>query len=364
MSDILIHSAIVENQKYLRSWVLKQLNPGAVDSVDYYACNCHTGEPYKGAITTGFVPTNVTVCPQIVKDWKKYLSPVVKTHTNGFKVCDTSGYWRCGTNCTWCVPPGVTSVQFQLWGPGGGNSGQCCCGGTPFGPSGSYMVSTLNVTPGECYCLCAGCAYCCYANQTTASGQGSPTWISNSATGYCVCAEGACTCMCCWNAAVGSNPSCGISVPSSSTRGYGPSQCSGWNFCWDENADTTAVPSFFGAETWRTPNPLNSVNYGLPVVYPGIVIGCDLSSAGAQQSWTITAPVFGFENCTCCLTAYVLNQIGSLCDGNGGCHRSAQNGYQQIPAVGGYGGWVCGGNSPGCGDPGGMGMICVSWNCA
>lgn len=360
MSDILVHSAIVENQKYLRSWVLKQINPNAVDSIDYYACNCHTGEPYKGYISEGFVTKNVTQCPQIVKDWKKYLSPVVKCHTNGFKVCDTSGYYRCGASCTWTVPTGVTSVQFQLWGPGGGNSGQCCCGGTPFGPSGSYMVSTVPVVAGQVYCLCSGCAYCCYASQTTASGQGSPTWISNSGTGYCVCAEGACTCYCCWNAAVGSNPQCGISIPSVS-RGYGPTQCSGWNFCWDENTDTVCVPSFFGAETWRTPNALNSVNYGLPVVYPGIVIGCDLSTPGT--SWTISAPVFGFEGCTCCWGNCTLSSYGSMCNGYGGCAYTAANGYQQIPAVGGFGGWVCGGYSSYGGDAGGMGMICVSYNC-
>jgi hypothetical protein len=93
-----------------------------------------------------------------------------------------------------------------------------------------------------------------------------------------------------------------------------------------------------------------------------MVIGSDLSSPGT--SWHVSAPVFGFENCTCCIPNSVLSSNGSMCDGHGGCHRSAQQGYQQIPAVGGYGGWVCGGYSSGCGDSGGMGMICVSWNCS
>ena len=357
MSDILVHSAIIENTKYLKSWVKRQIDPSTVLDASYYSCNCHTGEPAKGQVATYFTSTKVTQCPQMVKDWKTYLTPLVKTHTNGFKVCDTSGNYRCGMNCTWTVPDGVTSVQFQLWGPGGGNSGQCCCGGTPFGPTGSYMVSTVPVSAGQTYNLCAGCAYCCYADQTTASGQGSPTRICSSA-GYCACAEGACTCTCCWNAAIGTNGSCGISLPA--VDGIGPMSCNGWNFCWDEGADATSIPHVFGAETWRVPSAAGAVSYGLPVIYPAMHLATGFEAGG---SYHISAPVFGFEGCTCCAPSNTLNQCGSMCSGGGGCHRSAQQGYQTIPAVGGFGGWVCGGNSSGCGDAGGMGMICVSYNC-
>lgn len=358
MSDILIHSAIIENQKLLQTYIKKTIDPSTILDVSYYASNCHTGEPIIG-LPAKWVSAEVNQCPTMVKNWKEFLTPLVKTLTNGFKVCDTSGYYRCGAQCNWTVPAGVTSVQFQLWGPGGGNSGQCCCGGSPFGATGSYMVSTVPVTAGQVYCLCAGCAYCCYASQTTASGQGSPTWI-NGSNGYSVCAEGACTCYCCWNAAIGSNPSCGIGLPSL-VRGYGPNSCSGWNFCWDETADATVVPHAFGAETWRVPAAAGSVNYGLPVIYPGVVVGNDLSTSG--NGWHISAPVFGFENCTCCWGNCTLSQFGSMCNGYGGCNYSAQAGYQQIPAVGGFAGWVCGGNASSCGDPGGMGMICVSYSC-
>lgn len=357
MSDILVHSAIIENTKYLKNWVRKQIDPNAVLDASYYSCNCHTGEPAIGNISGTFTRTKSVQCPQMVKDWVTHLKPLVKTHTNGFKVCDTSGYYRCGASCSWTVPAGVTSVQFQLWGPGGGNSGQCCCGGTPFGPTGSYMVSTVPVAPGQVYNLCAGCAYCCYADQGTASGQGSATHICSSA-GYCVCAEGACTCYCCWNAAIGSNSACGISLPS--VDGIGAVQCSGWNFCWDEAVDATTIPHVFGAETWRVVQGNGSVNYGLPVIYPSVNLQNNFAAGG---SWHISAPVFGFEACTCCHPSSILSSQGSMCQGYGGCHYQASAGYQQIPAVGGYAGWVCGGNASGCGDSGGMGMICVSYNC-
>lgn len=358
MSDILLHAAIIENQNLLQNFVKKTINPYAVVDETYYACNCHTGEPLLNT-PAQWTTTNVNQCPQMVKDWETYLKPLVKTHTNGFKVCDTSGYWRCGSSCNWTVPAGVTSVQFQLWGPGGGNSGQCCCGGTPFGPTGSYMVSTVPVTPGQIYCLCSGCAYCCYADQSAASGVGSPTWICGS-NGYSVCAEGACTCFCCWNAAVlGSSTNCGFMLPN--IDGCAANQCSGWNFCWDSGNDNTVVPHAFGAETWRVINAAGSVNYGLPVIYPGIVIGSDHSTPG--NGWMISAPVFGFEACTCCWGNCTMSNFGSMCNGYGGCYYQAASGFQQIPAVGGFGGYVCGGYSVMCGDAGGMGMICVSYNC-
>ena len=38
--------------------------------------------------------------------------------TSGIKVCDDTGYYRCGRNCSWTVPSGVTCARFQLWGAG------------------------------------------------------------------------------------------------------------------------------------------------------------------------------------------------------------------------------------------------------
>lgn len=348
MSDILIHAAIAENQKQMRKWVTDTVDPTGLYDVDWYANNKHAGWPIAGKNWKSFEHSN---CPIMVKCWKKYLSPIVKCHTNGFKVCETSGQFRCGTNCNWTVPAGVTSVQFQLWGPGGGNSGQCCCGGTPWGPSGSYMVSTVPVTPGQTYCLCAGCAYCCYADQTTPGLIGGPTWISGT-NGYSVCAESAYSCVPQWNADVQSTVGHSCQIPSQD--GCGPNSCSGWNFCWDSGDDNLYVPHAFASQTWYVLSAQGSVNYGLPSTYPSLCIGSNLHC----ESCSFSAPVFGFEGCTCKGCSWA-----SLCTGYGGCHYQASQGYQQIPGVGGYAGWACGGYNSGCGDAGGMGMICVSYNC-
>jgi hypothetical protein len=352
MSDILVHAAIIENQKWIKSYVQKTINPYAVIDASYYQCNVHTGEPLLGN-ANAWTLANISQCPQMVKDWKTYLTPLVKTLTNGFKVCDTSGTFRCGASCSWTVPAGVTSVQFQLWGVGSGSGSNCCCGGAPFGITGGYMLSTVPVSAGQVFTLCAGCSYCCYASQTTPGIQGTATYITNNTSTYSVCVESPLTCFANWNAAVNPNNWNTIALPT--IDGCSATQCSGWNFCWDTAADNTIVPHAFGLETWKVlTNTINAVNYGLPIIYPAIYVGNDASSG---QIYSISGPVFGFENCTCCL-----NNNAAIANGTGGCYYSAQNGYQQIPAVGGYAGFVCGGYDACGGDAGGMGMICVSYN--
>ena len=37
-------------------------------------------------------------------------APETGSFTNGFKVCDATGYYRCGQSCTWAVPGGTTCV--------------------------------------------------------------------------------------------------------------------------------------------------------------------------------------------------------------------------------------------------------------
>jgi hypothetical protein len=348
MSDILIHAAITENQEQLRKWVKYTIDPEAIQDLEWFTVNKRAGWPLRGKDAW----PQPSTCPTMVKCWKRFLSPAVKTHTNGFKVCDASGNFRCGSSCTWCVPPGVTSVQFQLWGHGGGNSGQCCCGGTLFGPTGGYMVSTVPVTPGHCFCLCAGCAFCCWASQTTPGYNATPTWIINNQSGYSVCVDGAIPDISTWRQDLGfSTNNCQIPA----LDGCGPDSCSGFNFCWDSGNDNLATPHAFSSHTWNVLNAANSVNYGIPGIWPAICIGGSLYC----QSCMISGPVFGYEDCTCMICTWA-----SMCDGYGGCYFNAAQGYQQIPAVGGWGGWVCGGYSSGCGDSGGMGMICVSWNCS
>jgi len=352
MSDILLYNAVVENQKLIKKFV----NPSIPYDATYYSNN-QLGVAYNCYGRT------ISQCPDMVKHWKRQLTPLTLPKAHGFKVCDSSGYFRCGASCGWGVPPGVTSVQFQLWGHGGGNSGQCCCGGTPFGPTGSYATACVPVTPGEGFSLYAGCAYCCYATQTTPGYNTNTTYVcSTTTTNFSLFANGAMPEFNNWCAAMLGVNSTQCGPPSND--GCGPSACSGWNFCWDASADNVCIPHAFSkCDTWCLccNGRAGVITYGLPAIYPAIVIGCDLGSCG--NSWHISAPVFGFENCTCCWSNSTIHTMGVMCHGYGGCGYSAQNGYQQIPAAGGFAGWVCGGYNAGSGDSGGMGMICVSWNC-
>lgn len=359
MSDILLYNAIAENQRLLKAYVLKTIDPSSPSDITYYTSNSIAGD-YNSYIYGSATAQTVTQCPPMVRSWLRLLTPVVgQTKSNGFKVCDTSGYFRCGAVCTFTVPAGVTCVQFQIWGHGGGNSGQCCCGGTPFGPTGSYMSVCTSVTPGEVFCLCAGCAYCCYATQTTPTVSAVSSFVCSGSGGFYALAMGATSCICAWRASIPGVTSSGCQMPTND--GCGPESCAGWNFCWDSGADNSCIPqSFSTSETWcLCCNTRTATAYGLPVIYPGLVIGGDLSSPGG--GWHISPPVFGFESCTCCWGNNTLSTVGSLCTGYGGCFYQAINGYQQIPAVGAFAGWTCGGYNSGCGDVGGMGMVCVSW---
>ena len=121
--------------------------------------------------------------------------PRMTAPTGGVIVCDASGYYRCGASCSWTVPVGITCAEFMLWGPGGGSGTNCCCGGAPFAPSGAFALVAKPVIAGEVYVLCAGCAYCCYATQTTPGMQGSPSYVTGTGfTGFC--AEGGRPCVC------------------------------------------------------------------------------------------------------------------------------------------------------------------------
>lgn len=352
MSDVILYAALKENQK-LNTELLQLCTGGASASISDFA---------EGAISAGYPYTSAggasaetpgTCCPTALVEWTQVLTPFVETNTYGFKVCDTSGYYRCGSSCTWCVPPGVTRVQFQIWGPGGGTSGNCCCGGSPFGPSGAYAVVKMDVTPGNCYCLCGGCAYCCYANQNQPGICGSPSFVAGP--GLNVCADSGVSCYNYWAQDInasghGQGSSCGVPH----FDGCSVSSCDGFNFCWDTGNDNTTICHAYSRQTWHLVCGNESCNieaYGLNGMWPSMNIGQDLQNS----TYSVSPPVFGYENMTCCV-----QWTGNTCRG---CCYSAQNGYQQGPGFGGFADRKFGG-CDGCGgDSGGMGMICVSWEC-
>lgn len=87
---------------------------------------------------------------------------------------------RCGVSCNWTVPTGVCCVQFDMWSPGAISGTGYCCGHSVWGANGSFGSITMAVTPGDVYCLCAGCALCCSVGPSyeTYGFRGAPTWIA------------------------------------------------------------------------------------------------------------------------------------------------------------------------------------------
>ena len=344
MSDIILYAAIKENQKLNTELLELCISSGITESF-YFTPDEQLGYPHRVANSS-----NTVINPLISEQWQEILTPLVEVNqSNGFKVCDTTTEKRCNAYCAWTVPAGVSRAQFQIWGPGSGTSSTCCCGGSTMGVTGAYMVVTMDVTPGDIYDLCGGCAYCCFASQTTPGICGSPSWVMGP--GLCMCAESGVSCIQYWaediTATSGANQ-----LPT--FDGCGAQSCSGWNFCWDNATDRGIVCHAFSRSSWymNCCDPArNPVCYGLNGIYPSYVMFYNF--CGCSK----TGPVFGYENCAC-----TLPWCGSTC---GGCCYRANQGIMQIPGAGGYGATVTSGNNASTytGDSGRMGMVCVSWEC-
>ena len=354
MPDILMHAAVKEHDR------ITELGSGS-SGIDWSTPVTPQSTPGSGIGGSGGAVSDM--CPLFVLCWKKDITPLAASRSNGFKVCDTSGYYRCGAGCNWCVPAGVDKVLFQVWAPGGGTSTNCCCGGAPFGPSGAFYMTEVNVVQGECYCLRAGCAYCCYAYQTTPGGDSEDSCIKNCSNNkFCLRVKAGYSCYCQWNI----DATNGLGFTQSQSGAFLPSSngqcsarmCSGWNFCFDTSNDQTCIPFVFSSCAWCVESNAQSgygepqnFGYGIPSIWPFMRLTPSLTDG----SCSISPPIFGFENLTC---KEVWN--GNTCSG---CCRCAAAGIQQGPSFGGYASQVYSGCQSCGGDSGGMGMVCVSWNC-
>ena len=352
---------MIENQKTLVAYLKTQSTTAAPSLSDDSGFRGVTGTlsgwPLKTTKNWCIIPISPTYQP-VTDAWKTWVSPNIETRTNGVKVCNTDGsYWRCDAACTWTVPAGVTNVQFQLWGPGGGTSSQCCCGGAPFGPSGAYMLVKMNVTAGDVYTLCAGCAYCCYASQTTPGVSSTPTYITGP--GLSVCAMPGMPCVVTWSNDVGSTVTAGNSQYPAQDN-CAPTMCSGWNFCWDSGDDATYVPhAFSSSANWCVKcndTSRNQQYWGVQGLWPSMCMGSTLGGCFSS----VSTPVVGFESCV----MQAEYPWGQSCQGQGtgGCYYTAAAGYLRIPGAGGTGLVMTGGGASIGGDSGRFGMICVSYN--
>lgn len=369
MSDVLLYAAMKENQRLRDMWRDFKDGAAAGGANVYTAVNGALGASNNERITgiscaapdsSGGGSSGSTL--RLKTEWAAVLGDLTAAKPNGMKACDTSGYFRCGTTCTWTVPSGVTRATFQSWATGGGTGSNCCCGGAPFGPSGAYTVVEMDVTAGDTYYLDVGCAYCCYAYQTTNGYCGGNTCICGP--GLHLCTLSGLACFTDWMTATKShsgnkfsgNTNQSAEIPSGSENNLcGAYQCSGWNFCWDSGNDMLEIDFVYSDQrTWQVTcmaTNRNACCFGIPSMYPYMKIGPDLNNG----SESCPAPVYGYEDCTCKFTW----TNGSSCFG---CNYTGCN-HRQIPGSGGAAGSVFGGCNACGGDSGRMGMVCISWCC-
>lgn len=274
----------------------------------------------------------------------------------GFMVCDTSGYARCGATCSWTVPSGVTRAQFMLWGPGGSTGSTCCCGGSFFGPTGAFAVVNIPVTAGCAYTICAGCAYCCYASQTTVGVIGCPTFVTGfNLSG--VCALSGISCMLQYNLSNGGNNS-SLNWWSNNNCSYSTCVCDcdgvGWDFCGGPSSTISSDYSLSKfSVSYGSVSGSNATIYGIPGMYPRM---CMLAGFGSSPSYTMSAPIFGFPYTSMCCYCYSSGAIISNTP-------TAINNRTPIPGQGGWPASIFGGNDAASytGDSGRMGAVCISY---
>ena len=278
------------------------------------------------------------------------LIPTGSGWTAGTKICNTSTQFNCGFCCLWTVPDGVTCARFQLWGAGAGTGGGCCCSYSPWGGNGAYASVIMQVTAGQQYTICTGCALCCFPARAVNCADGCPTWISGPGlTNFC---------------ADGGDGSRGCQI----CRRMGPIAFGCCNFymgmCqFNNNTDYCMTPGGFISPGITRGGPYN-------IVYPfypsaktfygsstsGTVYGINgmygFTRIGSANPCVGNAPIYGFPSCCCNCCIFNYSQ---------GCCRSAQAGYMQIPGVSGWPGFSCGGANTRCGDMGRMGMVCICY---
>lgn len=299
--------------------------------------------------------------------------------TTGFKVCDTSGYFRCGACCAWTVPGGVTCVRFQIWGAGGESGAAGCCGGAPFGGSGAYASVIMPVTAGNVYTLCSGCALCCYSCwNCIGNGNGCASYVTGTGlTNFCamggianLCTEAVDRRIYYYSTnIVDALPAC--TVPA--YLGY----CicgTGSSFCHPQNSTPYSYAGILCCGSGYSAQPhmmLAMMHSVCSTAYGSATGGTVYGIAGGYTETCMnhyckcgymkSPPIYGFESSSQCTFSI---SGGTSCGGNY-CSASSTFGAVtqslQIPGAGGFAMQVAGGCLAICGDAGRMGMVCVSY---
>lgn len=371
MSDILVYSAITEKARLQE--LKDSLGAGGItlESAQITTAGANQAPTFLGSVTPYYVPASgAGKAKDIGDEWCSAFGDLAAPKSFGIIVCDAATPdKRCGSNCTFTVPAGVQRITYQMWGAGTGSQTICCCGGSPFGTNGSFAIGEFDVTAGDIICMCSGCAFCCYADSNTTPGQAvSATCLTHLRGTDCfvICApSGPPPQICRWHCALtnqGLTPhSCALWQPDLEDTACSMSFCGGcWGFCWDSSDDRGYTPMAY--DPFCTPNFNNQANfdavnatlYGIPAMWGEMSVGTNWCQD--PNSYLMNAPVFGFPKINCKADM----NINTCCPG---CCFRACVGIQVAPAIGGFPSRMIAGGGGCYGDAGGMGMICLSYNC-
>lgn len=280
------------------------------------------------------------------------LIPLIDNPTGCLCVYNQSGDFRCGQCCLWTVPGGTTKVQFQIWGAGAGTGSGCCCGGSPFGATGSYATVIIDAVPGCQYTLCAGCAFCCYACRAQHTRFGCQSYV----TGYDLsnfCALGGQAGVFRSMELLHGSTCCRYQAPNRTNSGA----CicnNGTDYCFSNSCATCGeIPwqpdpdfSYYGTSSTGTV-------YGLPSVHSK---GCfETNHYGYFIHPPLISPCHTVQLNSCCCMPF---DSGTCC---GGCRCSGAAGVMRYPGGGGFATHMMGGATNHAGDAGRFGMVRVTW---
>lgn len=269
------------------------------------------------------------------------------TSCGSFKVCDTTGYYRCGKSCSWTVPAGASCARFQLWGAGGGSGSGCCCGGSPFGSSAAYATVSLPVVAGCQYTICSGCAYCCFPSTGTCGRlPGCPSYVQGHGLSN-FCADGGQGRIGTMFAMYGHR--CRCRMQNINCNDSGGCICSrGADYCYDNScASCGKIGCFIPGAMYFGAAHCGAVVRGVRGMWPEICYDTN------HYGYEIRPPMYGLHCCNWCFPY----SSGTCC----GCCCSAQRGCHQYPGMGGWASHTMGGSNGICGDMGRMGMVCITY---
>jgi hypothetical protein len=256
---------------------------------------------------------------------------------NGPNCCDS---YTSNRIQYWCMPTGTTKAKFEIWGGGGGGASmRGCHGGIP-GGMGAYAVKTITsaaFSDGDCYDMCSGwggqwsCCSCigCRGCKSYVTGNGLTNFCADGGFGgyvYCNCYYRQCC----------------ISGPNGDGRGV--------DYGWHYMGRKSCCAGYYGADEGE---------YGYPGFYTNYCgCGSDTNNCYIKQ-WIPNSPGLSAKG-------GMVNGIrmqGHACR-NEWPHCSqlgvGSNHYNFPRAGGGTSATTCG-DGQCCGQPGGTGMVKVTY---